>query len=110
MSAASCEHHLEAVAGIGGIERHVGRPALDDADEAGDERHGTIDAQTDPVSRPYTMSHEIRCDPIGQLVELAVGEALVGVLHRRRVRIEPCPPLQPLRHGREAVRWVEVVW
>ena len=72
-------HDLEAIAGVGGIERYVRRPALHDADEAGDERNGTIDAQADSIARAHTTADEIGRHPIGQLVELAVSEAPIGV-------------------------------
>ena len=101
------QHHIEAVTRVGRVEWYVGRPALDDPNEARHERDRTIDAQPDSVAGVHTVTAEVVGDTIGQPIELAMGEALIAVLYRRRGRVQLRAPLQPCRDARRAARPVD---
>jgi hypothetical protein len=70
------QHHRDALGGVAGIERHVGAAGLQDPQQA----HHHLDRalQVDPHHHvgPDAQRLQLAGDPVGVLVQLAVGQAL----------------------------------
>ena len=79
----------EPLARIGRIERNVGPAGLEDGEQAGDHLPRTDHADADQRLGPDAVPHELVGEPIRPAIQLRVGDDVVVMPERYRVRAAP---------------------
>ncbi|SOK27433.1 hypothetical protein MSIMFB_05690 [Mycobacterium simulans] len=84
------------------IDRHIGRPGLEDRQHRGHRRNRALHQQRDHIARPYPSVGQHPGKPIRGSIELPVRQPLIATHHRNRLRTTPhlnrkqlryrCPP------------------
>ena len=80
------DHEAQALRWIGRIERHVGAAALQHAQQRDDRRRGALQADPHAHLRADALPAQVPSQPVGGLIQLSIGQSLVGVRHGDRVR------------------------
>ncbi len=80
------QHEGEALRRIIRVERQVGAPRLEDAEKPDDHRSRALDAQPDDHLRPNPEPAQVMRQPARQTVKLRVGDLLIPMHHRDRIR------------------------
>ncbi len=85
--------------GVGRVERYVRRPGLQDGEQGDDHVVGAGQADPDPGAGRRAGRAQHVGEPVGALVEFAVGQAGVTVLQRHRVGGRPGLGLELFHDG-----------
>ena len=86
----------EPLGRVGGVQRHVGGAAQEDAVHRDQQVGRALHADADPRLRAGAAPAQVVGEPAGSLVQLAVGEPAVAGRHRLAVRLSGGPRAQPL--------------
>src|SRR5277367_2250054 len=98
------EHQLQTLSRIRGIERHIRASSLENAENADQHFHGTLDTKRNRHFRRHAQALQVMSEFIRALVEFTVGELLVATFDsdglRRFRRLE----FEALMYERERIR------
>ena len=84
------DHEVQALLGIGRIQRLVGAAGLEGAEGGHGHVLAAADQDGDDVFPAEPQRGDVRGDPVGHLVQFLVCKRLVSVAHRRGVRTLGC--------------------